>query len=126
VSTVLDSSALLAIAFGEDGAEEAARAVPGGIMSAVNASEVVTKLVDLGAGGEEARQSLFAFGLTIRPFDAAQATEAGMLRAATRAQGLSLGDRACLALALREGARVMTADRAWAKLDLGVEVVLIR
>ena len=95
-------------------------------MSAVNASEVVTKLVDLGADGEEARQSLLAFGLTIRPFDAAQATEAGMLRAATRAQGLSLGDRACLALALREGARVMTADRAWAKLDLGVEVVLIR
>ena len=126
MSVVFDSSALLAIAFEEEGAEAAARRLGGGIMSAVNASEVIARLVDLGAGGEEARTSLLAFGLEIWPFDAALAVAAGLLRTTTRERGLSLGDRACLALAIREQAGVVTADRAWAALDLGVEVELIR
>ena len=60
------------------------------------------------------------------PLSAAQASAAGLLRRMTRAQGLSLGDCCCLALALERGARVMTADRAWAGLDLGVEIEVIR
>ena len=126
MSAVFDSSALLAIAFEEDGAESAARWLGGGILSAVNASEVVARFVDVGASGEEARGSLLAFGLEIRPFDAALAVAAGLLRTATRAHGLSLGDRACMALAMRERVRAVTADRAWTTLDLDVEIELIR
>lgn len=65
-------------------------------------------------------------GLEIRPFDTGLAVAAGLLRTATRGQGLPLGDRACVALAIREQARGVTADRAWAALDLGVEVEPIR
>lgn len=60
------------------------------------------------------------------PFDTDLALRAALLRNSTRPYGLSLGDRACLALARREGLPVLTADRSWAKLDVGVEVVLIR
>ena len=126
MTTVFDSSAVLAVAFEEEGAEAAVRWLSDGIISAVNASEVVARIVDLGASGEEARASLLGFGLEIRPFDAALAVAAGLLRTATRGQGRSLGDRACMVLAIREQARVVTADRAWAGLDLGVEVELIR
>ena len=123
---VFDASALLTIAFQEDGADVAARYVHDGIMSAVNASEVVGKFVDLGFADDEARRALLAFGLTIRPFDEHCAMAAGLLRPATRKQGLSLGDRACLALAIRERVRVVTADRAWARLDLSIDVQVIR
>ena len=126
MSVVFDSSALLAIAFEEDGAAVAARALSGGIVSAVNASEVVAKFVDLGSGEDDARESFLAFGLHVRPFDETLAVAAGLMRAATRAHGLSLGDRACLALAIRERATVLTADRVWAELDPGVDVAVIR
>ena len=126
MTVVLDSSALLAITWGEDGAAVARRAADDAIMSAVNATEVITRLVDRGANREEALRSLRKVGPAIRPFDEALALQAGYLRTETRQYGLSLGDRACLALALRERAPVVTADRAWAKLDLGVEIRVIR
>ena len=126
MSVVFDSSALLAIIFQEDGAEAAERRLSGGIVSAVNASEVITRLVDYGTSGEDARNELLNFGLEIRLFDTALAVAAGQLRAATREKGLSLGDRACVALAVREQVGIVTADRAWAGLDLEVEVELIR
>ena len=65
-------------------------------MSAVKPSEVMAKFVDLGFAADDARRTLLAFGLTIRPFDEEQALTAGLLRSATRKRGLSLGDRACL------------------------------
>lgn len=126
MSVVFDSSALLAIIFGEDGAEIAARRLSGGIVSAVNASEVIARLVDFCTSGADARNALLNFGLDIRPFDAALAVTAGQLRAATREKGLSLGDRACVALAIREQVRIVTADRAWTGLGPDVEVELIR
>ena len=126
MSVVLDSSALLAITYGEDGAAVALRAAGDAIMSAVNATEVITRLIDSGASQEEALRSLRKIGLAIRPFDESLALAAGFLRTATRQYGLSLGDRACLALALRERATVVTADRAWAKLELGIDVQVIR
>lgn len=122
---MFDSSALLAVVFRERGSEAAAQALNGAMISAVNAAEVVSRLVDSGAGAADARAVLLAFGLTIQPFDAALAIDAGLLRAATRALGLSLGDRACMALARRERARVITADRSWAVLAIGVEIALI-
>ena len=126
MSVVFDSSALLAVIFQEDGAEAAARRLSGGIVSAVNASEVIARLVDFGTSGEDARNALLNFGLEIHPFDTVLAVAAGQLRAATREKGLSLGDRACVALAIREHVGIVTADRAWAGLDLDVEVELIR
>ena len=126
MSVVFDSSALLVIIFGEDGAEIAARRLSGGIVSAVNASEVIARLVDFGTSGADARNALLNFGLDIRPFDAALAVTVGQLRAATREKGLSLGDRACVALAIREQVRIVTADRAWTGLGLDVDVELIR
>ena len=126
MSVVFDSSALLAIAFEEEGAEAATRRLGDGILSAVNASEVIARFVDLGATGEEARASLLAFGLEIRPFDTTLSVAAGLLRVATRERGLSLGDRACMALAIHEQAGVVTADRTWATLELDVDVELIR
>lgn len=126
LSVVFDSSALLAISFGEAGAERAARGLKGGMMSAVNVAEVISRYVDQGASEEEARASLQAFGLDIRPFDETQAMATGLMRTTTQKLGLSLGDRACLALAVQEGATVFTADRTWAALDLEIEVELIR
>ena len=126
MSVVFDSSALLAITFGEEGAAVALGVAGDAIMSAVNVTEVITKLVDRGSGKEEALRSLHKIGLAIRPFDESLALAAGFLRTATRQYGLSLGDRACLALAMRERAPVVTADRAWSKLDLGIDVQVIR
>ena len=126
LSVVFDSSALLAISFDEAGAQRAARGLKDGIMSAVNVAEVISRYVDQGASEEEARASLQAFGLDIRPFDETQAMAAGLMRTATQKLGLSLGDRACLALAVQEGATVFTADRTWAALELEVDVELIR
>lgn len=126
MSVVFDSSALLAIVFEESGAEAAMQRLSGGIVSAVNASEVIARLVDFGTSGEDARNALLNFGLDIRPFDTPLAVAAGQLRAATREKGLSLGDRACVALAVREQIGIVTADRAWATLGLDVEVELIR
>ena len=122
MSVVFDSSAVLAIAFGERGADRAADALGDGVISAVNAAEVVARLVERGASDEDARESLHGFGLAIRPFDESLAIATGLLRWST----LSLGDRACLALARRERATVLTADRNWAALELGLEMEFIR
>lgn len=126
MTVVVDSSVLLAVAFDEPGAEAAAVALPGATISAVNASEVVAKFVEQGASREEAAESLDDFELRVAPFDRALAVSAGLLRPATRRAGLSLGDRACLALALLRDWPVITADRAWAELDIGVKVQVIR
>ena len=126
MSVAFDSSAVLAIAFGEHGADRAADALGDGVLSAVNASEMVARLVERGASDQDARESLRGFGLAIRPFDEGLAIAAGLLRRSTRTHGLSLGDRACLALARRERALVLTADRRWAALELGLEMEFIR
>jgi PIN domain nuclease of toxin-antitoxin system len=125
-NVLLDASAVLARVFREPGAERVADSLPGASVSAVNFAEVVGKLIDLGAPVEAAAAVGRDLGLTILPFEEVDAVEAGIMRATTRALGLSLGDRACLALARRLQMPVLTADRAWADLDLGVEVVLIR
>ncbi|MYE12677.1 MAG: type II toxin-antitoxin system VapC family toxin [Gammaproteobacteria bacterium] len=126
MSIVYDSSAVLAILLDEPGARRAAETLDHGVLSAVNASEVVARLIDQGAKDDDARGALQGLDLAIRPFDESLAVAAGLLRRSTRRRGLSLGDRACLALALRERAPVLTADRAWTELELDVEVELIR
>ncbi|MYE81074.1 MAG: type II toxin-antitoxin system VapC family toxin [Gammaproteobacteria bacterium] len=126
MSIVYASSAVLAILLDEPGARRAAETLDHGVLSAVNASEVVARLIDQGAKDDDAGGALQGLDLAIRPFDESLAVAAGLLRRSTRRRGLSLGDRACLALALRERAPVLTADRAWTELELDVEVELIR
>jgi ribonuclease VapC len=123
---VLDASALLALLNQEPGSEAVAEALPGAAISAVNLSEVVAKLVEAKMPGAAVRAILQPLDLDVQPFDAEMAYAAGALRAATRKLGLSLGDRACLALGKLMIRPVLTTDRAWAGLDLGVTVNAIR
>jgi ribonuclease VapC len=125
-SVVLDSSALLAFIQGEPGGNIVARFVGDAVMSSVNHAEVVTKLVERTGSLDAARAALGMASVDVIDFDTAQAEQAGALVTHTRSRGLSLGDRACLALASREAAPVLTADRIWATLKLDVEVRLIR
>lgn len=125
--TVLDASALLALLNDEPGADMAAEALDGEpVMSAVNLSEVVAKLVDAGIEAGEVRSLLDGLQIEVVAFDEESAFEAGSLRPSTRRAGLSFGDRACLALGARLAAPVLTADRGWRGLGLPVEVVVVR
>lgn len=125
-SAVLDASALLAHIRREPGAESVEQSAPDALISAVNLAEVITKLMDEKLSPEQADQIVYAYGFEIVPFDEDLARQTGALRSATKRLGLSLGDRACLALAQRENLPALTADRTWAKLDLGIDIKLVR
>ncbi len=123
---VLDASALLALLNGEPGADLVAAALPRAAISALNLSEVVAKLAEAGMPETAIREALQGLQLDVVPFDVEQAYEAGLLRAATKGVGLSLGDRGCLGLALRLGLPALTADRRWEELSIGALVRVIR
>jgi PIN domain nuclease of toxin-antitoxin system len=123
---VLDASVLLAVVLGEIDAAAAEPWFAEACMSAVNLSEVVARLADLGFRSALIAEGLAKFDLDVRAFDQAHAERAGLLRPVTRQQGLSLGDRACLALAAELDRPAVTADRAWAGLDIGIRIELIR
>ena len=104
-----------------------ASSLDGSALSASNLAEVVGKLVDLEINPTPLRPLLLSAGATIEPLTAADAELAGALREIPGGRTLSLGDRCCLALALREaGSEVLTADRAWGALDLPLQVRLLR
>jgi PIN domain nuclease of toxin-antitoxin system len=126
---VLDSSALLAILHQEPGAEiftEQFDLLESAVMSAVNVAEVYGKLVRRGIGSAEAWEAVIAPIPEIMDFDTEQAKIAGGLLPQVRRLGLSLGDRACLALGIALQAPVYTADRAWKSVRVGVSVHVIR
>ena len=123
---MLDSSAMLACILREPGAARVADVQANAYASAVSIAEVANKLIERDFDDTAVREIVGGLGVTVAPFDADDALQVGLWRRATRHKGLSLGDRACLALGKRLGLPVMTADRPWAELDLGVEVVLIR
>lgn len=123
---VLDASAVIAFLRREKGAEVVASAIPGAAISAVNLSEVAAWLSDAGTEEGKIRLTLGGLQLECSDFDGEAAFASANLRKATREKGLSFGDRACLALAKRLDLPVLTADRRWAELDLGIEVRLIR
>ncbi len=123
---VADASAILAALKNEPFTKIAPRQVVGASISAVNLSEVLAKLASDGLNEAQADAALNSLDLRVFPFDRKEAVVAARLWAPTRRAGLSLGDRACLALGIELGKPVVTADRAWASLDIGAEVILIR
>jgi len=123
---VLDASALLALLQAEPGAARVATLLPDAAVSAVNLSEVVAKLAEHGMPAAAIRTALEGLNLGIHDFDEHAAVEAGLLRPSTKALGLSLGDRACLALARELGLPAVTTERVWASANVGVDVEVIR
>ena len=125
-SFVLDASAVLALLNKEPGGDVVRTSLREATISAVNLAEVGTKLSDQGASQSDIRDALRFLELSVEPFDEDAAIASTELRPMTRHRGLSLGDRVCLALAARHEIPVLTADRNWSTLDLGVDIRLIR
>ncbi len=126
---VLDASAVLAYFHGEPGHDKVEANLNSCEcqISAVNVAEVLTKLLDHGLKLDDAHQSMQDLGIAIVPFDEAEAYQAAKLRPPTKIIGASLGDRACMALALRLKAKVATAERSWSTVKIpGLHVELTR
>lgn len=124
--SVLDASAVLALLQKEPGGGVVASHLSGAQISTINASEVGSKLADAGLTVGAARATLGALGIDLVDFDVNQAWAVSGLRSRTRAAGLSLGDRACLALGMHLSAPVVTADRRWLDFQDLVEIVVVR
>ncbi len=125
-SYVLDASALLALLNGETGSEVVQEALTDAVVSSINFSEVVTRLALFGMPVNEIHDSLDILGLEIIPFDTTLAYATGELANTTRHLGLSISDRACLALAKKTGRTAVTADKIWSKVNTSAVIKLIR
>jgi PIN domain nuclease of toxin-antitoxin system len=129
---VIDSSSVLAFAFGEPGADIVVRIAGDDgnrlSISSVNLAEVLAKLADNGIPADAAAEILSPLNLDEVPFDHAQAEISAKLRTLTRRAGLSLGDRCCLGLASFRKVAVLTADRKWLDVadDLGIKAIITR
>ena len=124
---VLDASAILAFVRKEPGRETVAPLLSESAVSANNLAEVASRLLDRGLSVDDVRALIDRLGLKVHSVDEAMAFDIGELRPVTRAKGLSLGDRSCLALARKLGLPAVTADRAWSQLAIdGLDVRLIR
>lgn len=126
--TVIDASALLALARREPGANSVQTVLASGHMSTANASEFLQKMIQWGANGRLALEKLERMGLVLHEVTKADAYSAANMWARTKPFGLSLADRLCLSLGLRLEAPVVTADAAWAEVAevLGLHIRLIR
>lgn len=127
---VLDASAVLAWLWQEEGNARIGELLAGQrcLLGSVNLAEVASKALDKGLPKEQMGELLSSLDVEIVPYSQEEALETALLRPPTRKLGLSLGDRACLALAKARGAVAVTADRTWMKLDadIGVEIECIR
>ena len=127
IRRVLDASALLALILKENGGARVDEALAeGAAICSVNLAEVITRLVDYGLTAVEIGATLEGLQYQVIDFEDSHAWAAGFLREPTRALGLSLGDRSCLALAQTLGVPALTADRAWAQLKVGVAIEICR
>ena len=122
----LDASALLAMLFLEPGHERVAEVVKGSCISAVNLSEVIGRVLRSGVAAREVYATIAALGVEFVPFTAIEAAAAAALLPWTKPFGLSLADRACLALAAARRIAALTADRAWLRLEMRVKIEIIR
>lgn len=123
---MLDASAVLAMMLGENGGNQVRERLASSQISTVSLSEVVAKLQDGGVPDEVITSSLAELNFDVIAFNQSQAVRAGLLRASTRSNGLSLGDRACLSAAESCNAVALTTDRAWGKLELDIVVEVLR
>jgi PIN domain nuclease of toxin-antitoxin system len=125
---VLDASALLCVLFLESGAERVEKVMSGAKVSVVNYAEVLGKISDHGLAMDEIVTDLSDLDIELVPVDARIAETAAGMKRHTRAVGLSLGDRFCLALASQEEATAVTTDRAWVTISdaVAVKVELVR
>ena len=123
---VVDASAILALLNQETGSEEISQFIDNAAISTVNLSEVIAKLAEAGIPAEDIRQILGNLNLEVIPFNEEQAFKAGMMRPATKSIGLSFGDRACLALGIFLNQPVLTTDRLWGSLSVGIEIRVVR
>ena len=126
LSSVLDASALLAMLHREQGGDIVEGLVEEAVISTVNWSEVYQRSLARGVEVRGLGSELAALGLQVVSFGTEDAERAAELWPATRSAGLSLGDRACLALALRLGAPAVTGDRSWSRLELDIPITTIR
>ena len=125
-AVVFDSSVLIAILRQEPGSEVGEKSLNDALISTVNLAEVATYLARNSVPTETINQALAAFPIEVVPFDREQGLIAGCLYPACKSLGLSLGDRACLALAKSKSLPVLTADKAWLELEIDVTVSSIR
>jgi len=123
---VLDASALLTILNQEPGKERVEAILGQATVSTVNVAETIGKLIDAGMTGANAIASVELLHLEVIDFDMEMARIAGSLKQSTKKLGLSLGDRCCLALGIVRGSIVVTADRLWSRLRLGIQVEVLR
>ncbi|NJL42291.1 MAG: type II toxin-antitoxin system VapC family toxin [Pleurocapsa sp. CRU_1_2] len=126
MTVVLDASALLAYLQDEPGGDRIEEVLAESVISSVNWAEVIQKSIAAGVEVDGMLDDLQALGMGVEPFTPEDGEMAGRLWEQTRQAGLSLGDRACLSLGLRLGVTVLTSDRAWATLNLSLDVRVIR
>ena len=130
--SVIDASALLAYLNEEPGADAVEQAlIDKAVISTANWAEVLSKVAEVGANprdleAELEQRGLLGQSLKIEPLLSEDSLRIAELRPRTRSHGLSLGDRACLALGIRLGLPVITTDRAWEKVDLDIDIHVIR
>ncbi len=122
----LDASALLAFLLREPGHERVRELLAEACMSTVNFAEVLGRFAREGQDVTLIAERVLRAPVELVPFSIEQAAIAAALVAGTRAAGLSLGDRACLALARERGIRAVTADGAWRRLKLNIAIETIR
>jgi ribonuclease VapC len=119
IKNVLDASAILAVLNSEPGEKIVIPLLAESAVSSINLAEVGAKLLDAGLDQATAEIAVSVLGIgLIVDFDEAQAWEVARLRPLTKQNGLSLGDRACLGLAIQMGVQAVTADKEWSKLNL--------
>ncbi len=126
MKAVLDASAVLAIVLKERGGASVVPYLGDSLISTVNDAEVMSRLVSLGMPVQVVAGITGHLRLTSVPLSKQHAVAVARLQPRTSAAGLSVGDRACIAVAIGESLPVVTADRAWLDLDLDIEVISIR
>lgn len=123
---VLDASALIALIYQEKGSDLVEKHLKNAVISSVNLAEVASYMMRQGVEIKAAIGFLEDLAILSIDFNESHAFLAASLISKTAPKGLSLGDRACLALAIQQNSLVLTADTVWGELDLEVKIKLIR